>query len=57
MSKYLVIIDSQLTFKKQVKKVGNKIKVNLVNFSYMNNLTTLASKLYINTTEAYTLMP
>lgn len=48
--KYLgIILDSRLTFKTQVKKVINKIKFNLANFRHIrNNLTTEASKLYIN---------
>lgn len=45
-----IIIDSQLTFKTQVKKVVNRIKFNFKsNFRHIrNNLTTEASKLYIN---------
>lgn len=48
--KYLgIILDIQLTFKSQVKKVVNRIKLNLVNFRHIrSNLTTEASKLYIN---------
>lgn len=48
--KYLgIVIDSQLTFKTQVKKVVNRIKFNLNNFRYIrNNLTTEASKLYMH---------
>ena len=45
--KYLgIVIDSQLTFKTQVKKVVNRIKFN---FRYIrNNLTNEASKLYMH---------
>ena len=47
--KYLgIVIDSQLTFKPQVKKVVDRFKFNLNNFRYIrNNLTTEASKLYM----------
>ena len=45
--KYLgIIIDSQLTFKTQVKKVVNRIKFNFRHIR--NNLTTEDSELYIN---------
>lgn len=48
--KYLgIVVDSQLTFKTQVKKVVHRIKFNLNNFRYIrNNLTTEASKLYMH---------
>lgn len=48
--KYLgIILDTQLTFKSQVKKVVNRIKFNLINFRHIrSNLTIEASKLYID---------
>ncbi len=50
--KYLgIILDSTLSFKKQVKKVLQITKYNLANFRYIivrNCLTTTAAKLYIN---------
>ncbi|KAJ0003141.1 hypothetical protein NQD34_018181 [Periophthalmus magnuspinnatus] len=50
--KYLgVTMDSQLSFKKHIKNVRNKIKFHLVNFKHIRgNLTTEASKLYLNAT-------
>ncbi len=48
--KYLgIILDSTLSFKKQVKKVLQITNYNLANFRYIRNcLTTIAAKLYIN---------
>lgn len=48
--KYLgIILDSTLSFKKQVKKVMQVTKYNLANFRYIRNcLTTTTAKLYMN---------
>ncbi len=48
--KYLgVILDSNLTFKKQVKNVMQTTKYNLANFRYIRPcLTTEAAKLFFN---------
>lgn len=48
--KYLgIILDSTLTFKKQVKKVTQTVKHNLANFKYIRNcLNTEAAKLFFN---------
>ena len=48
--KYLgIIIDSNLTFKTQVKKVTQRVKFSLANFKYIRNTMTLNSaKLYMN---------
>ena len=48
--KYLgIILDSNLSFKKQVKKVIRITKYNIANFRYIRScLTTSAAKLYLN---------
>ncbi len=48
--KYLgIILDSNLTFKKHVKKVANTIRYNLANFRHIRPyLTTEAAKLFMD---------
>ena len=48
--KYLgITIDSNLTFKKHIKKVSQRIRFSLANFKYIRNTLTLkAAKLYMN---------
>ena len=48
--KYLgVIVDSHLSFKKHIKKVNGRVKMNLVHFKIIRNqLTTEAAKLYFH---------
>ena len=49
--KYLgITLDSQLSFKQQIKKIVNRIKFNLSNFRFIrNNLTPESAKLYFDT--------
>lgn len=48
--KYLgIVIDSNLTFKKHIKKVSQRVRFSLANFKYIRNTMTFnAAKLYVN---------